>query len=93
MSGRTALCFKLRPKTWPSTFADSINPKVPNLLFLTGGPEMVDFLGSERPPASPKPTGKGGGLRPPPFPFIFREFWEGRGPFGPPNIHDFRPDS
>ncbi len=35
------------------------------------GPETVYFGGSKLPPPTAKPLGKGGGLRPPPFPGCF----------------------
>ncbi len=67
---------------WVGGFAPHIFP----LVF--GRLEIVDVGGSTRPPASSKTTGKGGGLRPPPFSVGKR----GKGPFGPPNNEDFRPD-
>ena len=51
--------------------------EVQNLLCLRVGPEIVDFGGSKRPPASPKPTGKSGELSSQTFPV---GFWEAGGP-------------
>ncbi len=50
----------------PSAAANNPYPGVQHIIFVVG-PEIVDFLGSKRLHASPRPTGKGGGLRPPHF--------------------------
>ena len=46
----------------------------PRLILILGfwpGPEIDDFGGSKESPPTAKPIGKGGGLRPPPFPMCF----------------------
>ncbi len=47
------------------------NPEAPYLLFLRLGPGNRRFGGSKQPPPTAKPTGKGGVLRPQPFPLGF----------------------
>ncbi len=50
--------------------------------FKKAAPEIVDIGGSKRPYLFPKPTGAGGGLRPPLAPV---GFWEGDDLFDPQN--------
>ncbi len=69
---KSKLNIVLRPARTSCTTAavSKVRSRSPEVQFLLlyVGPVIADFGRSKRPSASPKHTGKGGGLRPPPFP-------------------------